>query len=213
MFILIPKLAESDPMTIVQPTFPVLASRLPFGGTLSRTLITAVVGSLAIAVSARIAVPFYPVPLTMQTFVVLALGMALGWRLAAATYAAYLLEGLLGLPVFAGTPEHGIGLAYMVGPTGGYLLGMGLAAMLTGWLAERGWDRTPLTTALAMVAGNAVNYGPGLLWLGTVIGWDKPVLSLGFTPFVVGDLLKIALAAAVMPGLWRLAGTIKEHQA
>ena len=148
--------------------------------------------------------PFYPVPQTMQTLVVLMLGMAYGWRLGAATVLLYLAEGAAGLPVFAGTPEKGIGLAYMAGPTGGYLLGFVLAAGLTGWLAERGWDRNAATTALAMLLGNLAIYAPGLFWLGSLLGWDKPILAWGLSPFVLGELAKLALASLAMPLAWRL---------
>ncbi len=144
---------------------------------LLRQVSFAVVGSLALWLSAKAQVPFYPVPMTMQTLVVLTIGVVAGWRLGAATVALYLIEGALGFPVFAGTPEKGIGLAYMLGPTGGYLVGYLLAAACGGWLAERGWDRGAVTTILAMMAGNVLIYACGLLWLGTLLGWDKPVLA------------------------------------
>jgi len=171
-----------------------------------RYAILAVLGSLLIAVSSKIQVPFYPVPMTMQTLVVLAIGMAYGWRLGGATLLLYLAEGASGLPVFAGTPEKGIGLAYMMGPTGGYLLGFLLAAVMVGWLAERGFDRNVFTAALAMLAGNVLIYAPGVLWLGAVVGWDKPVLEWGLTPFLWGDAFKLALAAVLMPGIWYMLG-------
>ena len=169
-----------------------------------RAVLLALAGSLLLWASAKVQVPFYPVPMTFQTFAVLALGMALGWRLAGAALLLYLAEGALGLPVFAGTPEKGIGLAYMVGPTGGYLLGFVFAAVTCGWLAERGWDRSVLTTALAMLIGNALIYAPGILWLGSIVGWDKPVLEWGLTPFLLGDAAKLALAAILLPAIWRL---------
>jgi len=106
-----------------------------------RLTVLAFIGTLLMAISAKINVPFYPVPMTMQTFVVLSIGMAYGWRLGGATLLLYLAEGAMGLPVFAGTPEKGIGLAYMMGPTGGYLIGFVLAATIVGYLGERGWDR------------------------------------------------------------------------
>ena len=168
-----------------------------------RGAVLACVGTLLLTLSAKIQVPFYPVPMTMQTFVVLALGMAYGWRLGAATLLLYMAEGAMGLPVFAGTPEKGVGLAYMMGGTGGYLLGFVLAATTTGWLAEKGWDRTVLGTASAMLIGNAMIYVPGVLYLGALIGFDKPILALGFTPFLLGDALKLALAATVMPLAWK----------
>src|SRR5690606_21076922 len=148
-------------------------------------------------------IPIGPVPIAMTTFGVLAIGMAYGWRLATATLLLYLAEGALGLPVFAGTPEKGLGLAYMAGPTGGYLLGYLLAAAAVGWLAERGWDRNVLLAALALLAGNALIYVPGLLWLGTLFGWDQPILAWGLTPFLLGDVLKLALVAAGLPLAWK----------
>ena len=169
-----------------------------------RYIILAMVGSLLLAISSKISIPFYPVPVTMQTFVVLTLGMVYGWRLGGATILLYLFEGAIGLPVFQGTPEKGLGLAYMVGPTGGYLIGFFMASMVCGFLAERGWDRSVFQTALAMLAGTAVIYIPGVLWLGFLLGWDKPILEWGFLNFVLSDVAKIALAAGIMPLLWRL---------
>ena len=169
-----------------------------------RFVVLAFAGSLLIAVSSKVQIPFYPVPMTMQTFVILGLSMTLGWRLAGATLALYLLQGMLGLPVFAGSPEKGIGLAYMMGGTGGYLLGFLAAAVTCGWLGEKGWDRNAFKTAAAMFIGNALIYIPGVLWLGVLLGWDKPIIDWGLTPFILGDLTKIALAAAIFPLLWRL---------
>ena len=194
-------------MKTLTPHPDTLAAALWRGAdTLPRSVALALAGSIALCVSARIQVPFYPVPMNMQTFVVLMVGMAFGWRLGAATVLLYLAEGALGLPVFAGTPEKGIGLAYMAGPTGGYLFGFVFAAALTGWLAERGFDRNVMLTAVAMLLGNAVIYIPGLLWLGTVVGWDQPVLAWGLMPFLFGDATKLALAALLMPMLWKLPG-------
>ncbi|MDE2791131.1 MAG: biotin transporter BioY [Paracoccaceae bacterium] len=193
-------------MSNVADTRPTLAQSLWKGGDARwKSLLLAVMGSLALWVSAKIQVPFYPVPITMQTFVVLVVGMAFGWRLGAATVLLYLAEGAVGLPVFAGTPERGIGLAYMTGPTGGYLLGFLLGAIVVGWLGQRGWDRRFTTTLAAMLLGTAVIYPPGLIWLGMAIGWDKPVLDLGLWPFLPGDAFKIVLAALVLPTLWRLS--------
>jgi biotin transport system substrate-specific component len=174
-------------------------------GSLARPLrlaLLALAGTALLTVSAKVQIPFWPVPMTMQTFAVLAIGMAYGWRLGGATLLLYLAEGAAGLPVFAGTPEKGIGIAYMMGGTGGYLLGFVLAAALAGWLAERGWDRSVATTALAMLIGNVVIYVPGLLWLGALFGWDKPILAWGLVPFLAGDLVKLLLAAAAMPLAW-----------
>ena len=117
---------------------------------LARNMVLAVAGSVLLAISSKISIPFYPVPMTMQTLVVLVLGMAFGWKLGGATMVLYLAEGAVGLPVFSGTPEKGVGLAYMMAGTGGYLVGFVFAAMMCGYLAERGWDRNAFTTALAM---------------------------------------------------------------
>lgn len=188
---------------------PTLLERFVGEVPLLQKAVIVVAGSLLLWASAKVQIPFYPVPLTMQTFAVLVIGMTLGWRLGLATVALYLAQGAAGLPVFAGTPEKGIGLAYMMGPTGGYLLGYLPAAALCGWLAERGWDRSVVLTALAMLAGNIVIYLPGLLWLGSMVGWDKPVLAWGMTPFLLGDLLKLGIAAAALPMLWQAVGARK----
>ena len=119
----------------------------------ARMALLAIAGTALLTLSAKIQVPFYPVPMTMQTFAIVVIAMAFGWKLGAATVVLYLLEGAFGLPVFAGTPAKGIGIAYMTGPTGGYLVGFFLAAGLTGWLAQRGWDRNVVTTLAAKVAG------------------------------------------------------------
>lgn len=176
---------------------------------LIRHLILIAAGTIALTVSAKVQIPFWPVPMTTQTFVLLAMSMAYGWRLGAMTVAAYLMVGAFGLPVFAGTPEKGIGLVYMLGTTGGYLLGFLLAAVVMGSLAERGWDRRFSTTALAMLIGNIVIYIPGLLWLGNVIGFDKPILQYGFTPFLLADLAKLVIAAVLFPALWRLVSRLR----
>ena len=164
--------------------------------------LTVIFATILLAISAKIAVPFFPVPMTMQTLVVVGLGLALGSRMAMMAVGLYLIEGALGLPVFSGTPEKGIGVAYMMGPTGGFLLGFLFAAGLTGWLAERGWDRNVFFAFLAALAGAAIIYVPGLLWLGGLIGWDKPVLEFGLYPFILGDIFKAALAALIFPAAW-----------
>ncbi len=189
--------------TLAMTVWPVAGVDRPTARVL-RGVVLAVLGSLLLWASAKIHVPFYPVPMTMQTFVVLALGMAYGWRLGVATVLLYLAEGALGMPVFSGTPEKGLGLAYMAGSTGGYLFGFILAAAASGWLAERGWDRNVATTALAMLVGNVLIYIPGLIWLGILFGWDKPILTWGLTPFILGDVTKVALASAVLPLAWRI---------
>ncbi len=160
-------------------------------------------GSLLLTLSAKISVPFYPVPQTMQTFVVVGLGLTLGPKLGVAAVLLYLGYGVAGLPVFSGTPEKGIGLAYMFGPTGGYLLGFVVAAWVAGKLAQAKWDRSILTAFCAALLASALIYVPGLLWLGSIVGWDKPVLAWGLYPFVLADLVKVVLAAAIFPAVWK----------
>jgi len=195
-------------VTMAARVWPVPTEQSALLKALRQTLL-AVTGSLLIWASAKIQVPFYPVPMTMQTLVILSIGMAYGWRLGAATVLLYLAEGASGLPVFAGTPEKGIGLAYMLGGTGGYLIGFVLAAAATGWLAERGWDRGVGKTLAAMFVGNVLIYIPGILWLGALFGWDKPVLEWGLYPFLLGDVFKMALAAAIVPLVWKAIGDRK----
>ena len=180
-----------------------------------RYLVLALAGSAFVAISAQFQVPLWPVPTTGQTFAVLVVGLVFGPRLGAATLMLYMAEGAIGIPVFA---KFAAGPAVIAGPTGGYIVGFILAAALVGYLAERGWDRRPSTTALAMVIGNIAIYVCGLPWLAlfyagpgaayvasagaeTALG---AALYAGFLPFLVGDALKLALAAAVLPLAWRL---------
>jgi biotin transport system substrate-specific component len=171
-----------------------------------RFVILTVLGTMLLTLSAKVTVPFWPVQMSLQTFAVLALSAALGWRIATATVLLYLVEGALGAPVFQGTPERGIGIAYMMGPTGGYLLGFLAQALIVGHAAET-WARgSILKLGAAMLVSEIVMFALGLAWLGTVIGWDKPVLAFGLYPFVPGDLVKLALAAITVPSLTRMAG-------
>ncbi|MEM9871184.1 MAG: biotin transporter BioY [Pseudomonadota bacterium] len=165
-----------------------------------------VLGVLALAVAAKISVPMWPVPITMGTFAVLTIGAAYGARLGLATILAYMIIGALGFDVFAGSSAEAFGLTYMMGGTGGYLVGYVLATVALGALAQRGWDRSVLWMALAMLVGNVLIYVPGLLWLGQLYGWDKPILAWGLTPFLLGDAIKLALAAAILPAAWTLVG-------
>lgn len=176
----------------------------PGSTTLLKGLVFAVLGSLLLILSAKTKVPIGPVAVTMQVFVVLALGLVLGARLAVATVLLYLAEGAAGLPVFTNTPEKGIGLAYMMGPTGGYLLGFLVAAGVVGWLADRGFSRSIPLAAVAALAGLVAIYVPGLVWLGALLGWDKPILAFGLWPFITVDLVKAALAALLVPATLRL---------
>ena len=161
-------------------------------------------GSLLVALSAQVAIPlpFSPVPITGQTLAALLIGALLGRRLGAVALLLYLAEGAIGLPVFAG---GGVGLARLAGPTGGFLVGLVVAAYLVGALAERGWVRRPATTVLAMLFGNVVIYAFGLTWLARFLGAGQ-VLAAGLLPFIPGDLLKLALAAALLPSGLALLG-------
>jgi biotin transport system substrate-specific component len=187
-------------------TYASLADRLWTGTEGSAALrkgALVVIGSLIVAAAAQVNVPMQPVPMTLQTLAVLAVGAALGARLGLAALVLYAAEAAVGLPVLA---EMKAGLPFLLGPTGGYVLGFVLAAGLVGYLAERGFDRSMPRMAVAMLLGAALIYVPGLLWLsGFVGGFDKAV-TLGFTPFVLGDLVKAAIAAIVFPAVWKLLG-------
>jgi biotin transport system substrate-specific component len=165
-------------------------------------------GSLLIGLSAQLKVvlPFTPVPITGQTFAVLLLGALYGSKRGPATVLTYLALGVIGLPVFAG---GAYGIARLVGPTGGYLVGFLAAAFVVGWLSELGWDRQPWTAAISMSIGSAVIYGAGVLWLSRFVGWEA-VLSTGVLPFLPGDAVKIALATILLPTGWRLIGRFHE---
>jgi biotin transport system substrate-specific component len=163
----------------------------------------AVLGSLAVAAAAQINVPMQPVPMTLQTLAVLSVGAALGARLGVAALVLYAIEAAIGLPVLA---EMKGGLPVLLGPTGGYVLGFIFAAGLVGFLAERGFDRSVLRMTVAMLAGAAVLYIPGLLWLSGFVGGFEKALAFGFTPFLLGDLLKTAIAAIAFPSIWMWLG-------
>ena len=169
------------------------------GLTMAHKVALVIGGSILLALSAHIKVPFYPVPVTMQTMVVLMIGMAFGPRLGFATIMAYLAQGAMGLPVFAG----GAGLAYMAGPTGGYLFGFAVAAIVTGFLAEKGWGKSVGSTALAMVIGNIVIYAFGVTYLSSIVGGFDKAIQFGLAPFIYGDLLKIVIATAALPLAWK----------
>ena len=147
-------------------------------------------GSIALAISAKIKIPFYPVPMTMQTFVVLFLGMIFGYKIGVATVILYLLEGIIGLPVFSNSPERGVGLTYFLGPTMGYLIGFILACFLASFVKEKD---NYLKIFLKLSLSVSVIYILGILWLGNLIGWDKPVIQLGVTPFLPAEITKILL--------------------
>jgi|GEM_PF-30314 len=179
-----------------------LAARLwpvEAGNAVTRAIVLIVAGSLLLTLSAKVQVPFWPVPMTMQTFAVLSIGAAYGSTLGAATVLAYLAQGAVGLPVFA----KGGGLAYMMGPTGGYLLGFLVAAWLVGKLAERGLDRRVPTALAVFLLGDLVIFAFGVGWLASLIGLEK-AWAAGVVPFLPAEALKIALAMAVLPLAWRL---------
>ena len=172
----------------------------------ARLMMLAFGGTVALTVSAKVQVPFYPVPLYLQTLVVLVLGAAYGSRLSSATIALYLLEGALGLPVFAGTPEKGVGLAYMMGPTGGFLAGFLIAAAFVGFCAERGLDRSIAKMLAVMTIGHGLIFACGLGWLAMMIGWPTAYYA-GAEPFLLATVLKTLLAGVLLPGLWMIAPT------
>ena len=169
----------------------------------ARAVLLALVGSAVLTLSARLSVPFWPVPLTMQSLAVLLIGAGFGLRLASATVVLYLLEGAVGLPVFAGTPMHGIGLAYMMGPTGGYLIGFVAAAAIVGFFAERGADRSVPKLLGAMTLGHVVLFGFGYAWLAYLLGKDL-AFTAGVEPFILGTVLKTLLAGLIVPAIWQL---------
>ncbi|MGD1882272.1 MAG: biotin transporter BioY [Paracoccaceae bacterium] len=178
------------------------------GALLARQAIFFVIGVALLAIAAKIRVPMWPVPITMSTFAVLMIGAAYGPRLGLVTMMGYLVVGALGFDVFAGTTAEKNGLNYMLGGTGGYLVGWLLATLALGAFARRGWDRSFVWIAVAMLVGNALIYVPGLLWLNTMSyaqGWDW-TLSNGLTPFLVGDAIKLALAAVLLPLAWKAVG-------
>jgi len=154
-----------------------------------------IAGSAVMALSAKIEMPFWPVPMTLQVLACLTLAGMFGGRLAGAMIGLYLLEGALGLPVFANAPARGVGLAYLVGPTGGYLAGFLIAAIVAGAWIHRG-RLAVLPTVLKMLAGLAIIYGLGVVWLAQFTGWQS-VMAVGVLPFLVGDVIKVLLAAAL----------------
>ena len=164
-------------------------------------------GTLLLTISAKVQVPFYPVPMTLQTLAILLICTAGGVPVGILTIALYLIEGALGLPVFAGTPERGVGLAYMMGPTGGYLVGFLVAAVLLSYGGQRGWDKSVLPCFALMSASIAAIYLCGYLWLGSLIGFNKAFWA-GIAPFVLGDLVKVVLATVSLKLLRRISSRI-----
>ena len=159
-----------------------------------KSLLAIILGSIALTISAKIKIPFYPVPMTMQTFVVLFLGVSLGYKIGLASVGLYLLEGIVGLPVFSNSPEKGVGLIYFTGPTMGYLIGFITASYLASKININ--DNFLLVLTKLTVATSTI-YILGLLWLGTLIGWDKPIFALGAKPFLLAEIFKVVLLALI----------------
>tara|TARA_Y100001958_G_C21122561_1_gene466209 strand:- start:37 stop:588 length:552 start_codon:yes stop_codon:yes gene_type:complete len=151
----------------------------------------ALLGSILLAISSKIKIPFYPVPMTMQTLVVLFIGIAFGWKLGVATISLYLFEGIIGLPVFSGTPEKGLGFVYFTGPTMGYLIGFIVTVYLSGKFT---YDNSLIKNFLKLTFATSFIYFFGIIWLGNLIGWEKPIFKLGAQPFLLAELLKILIA-------------------
>ena len=161
---------------------------------LIKSLVIIFLGSIILTVSAKIKIPFYPIPMTMQTFVVLFLGVSFGYKIALASVSLYLLEGILGLPVFSNSPERGIGLAYFTGPTMGYLIGFLSACFLASLVKE---DDNYFLVFVKLILSVSTIYILGVMWLGTLIGWHKPILELGVMPFLIAEIFKICLLTAI----------------
>tara|TARA_B100001173_G_scaffold265972_1_gene241275 strand:+ start:73 stop:621 length:549 start_codon:yes stop_codon:yes gene_type:complete len=158
-------------------------------------------GSILLTVSSKIKIPFYPVPMTMQTFVVLFLGMSFGYKIGLATVSLYLLEGLIGLPVFSNSPEKGVGIIYFTGPTMGYLIGFLFATFLAGYF---NFKINIFYAFLKLIISVSVIYILGVFWLGNLIGWDKPVIQLGVTPFLLAELFKISILSLLAKKIIKL---------
>ena len=173
---------------------------------IAKVILVAVLGTLLLAISAKIKIPFYPVPMTMQTFVVLFLGITLGPKIGLLTISLYLFEGIFGLPVFAGTPEKGIGFVYFTGPTMGYLIGFLVAVYFSGSFK---YDKGLINTFLKLIFSVSFIYIFGLIWLGTLIGWDKPIFKLGAQPFLLAELFKMLLLLFLTPTLLKAKKLIK----
>ena len=166
-----------------------------------KSLIVIFLGSIILAISAKIKIPFYPVPMTMQTFVVLFLGISFGYKIALSTVGLYLLEGIIGLPVFSNSPEKGVGLAYFTGPTMGYLIGFLLACFLASYIKN---DDNYFMILIKLTFSVSTIYILGILWLGIVIGWDKPILELGVMPFLLAEIFKITLLTILSKKIFKL---------
>ena len=168
--------------------------------------LVAIIGTALITISAKIKIPFYPVPMTMQTFVILLIGVTLGYKMGLTTVGLYLFEGIIGLPVFASSPEKGIGIVYFIGPTMGYLIGFLVAVYFAGLFK---YDKGIINTFLKLIFSVSFIYILGLVWLGALIGWNKPIFKLGAQPFLLAELLKILLLLFLTPMLLKVKKLIK----
>ena len=168
---------------------------------LIKSLLVIIFGSIALTISAKVKIPFYPVPMTMQTFVVLLLGLSFGYKIGLSAVGLYLLEGIAGLPVFSNSPERGIGIVYFTGPTMGYLIGF-LSACYLASLIKLNDSFLKIFFKLTLAVSTVYIFG--FIWLGTLIGWDKPILSLGVTPFLLAELFKITLLSILAKKLVKL---------
>ena len=166
-----------------------------------KLLLIVFLGSIVLAISAKIKIPFYPVPMTMQTFVVLFLGISCGYRVALATIILYLFEGIMGLPVFSNSPEKGVGLVYFTGPTMGYLIGFLFACFLASFVKL---TDNYFLIFIKLILSVSTIYLLGVLWLGTLIGWDKPIFELGVTPFLLAEIFKIVLLTILTKKIYKL---------
>ena len=166
-----------------------------------KSLLVIFLGSIILAISAKVKIPFYPVPMTMQTFVVLFLGISFGYKIALATVGLYLLEGIIGIPVFSNSPERGVGLVYFTGPTMGYLIGFLLACFLASYIKN---DDNYFMILIKLTFSVSTIYILGILWLGIVIGWDKPILELGVMPFLLAEIFKITLLTILSKKIFKL---------
>jgi len=173
---------------------------------IAKVILVAVLGTLLLTISAKIKIPFYPVPMTMQTFVVLFLGITLGPKIGLLTISLYLFEGIAGYPVFANSPEKGIGLVYFTGPTMGYLIGFLIAVYCAGTFK---YDKGLINTFIKLIFSVSFIYICGLIWLGMLIGWDKPIFKLGAEPFLLAELFKMLLLLFLTPTLLKTKKLIK----
>ena len=172
---------------------------------LIKSVLVVILGSIALTISAKIKIPFYPVPMTMQTFVVLFLGVSLGYKIGLASIGLYLFEGILGLPVFSNSPEKGVGLIYFTGPTMGYLIGF----LTAGYLASKVNSKDSFLIVLTkLTIATSTIYILGLLWLGTLIGWDKPIIALGAQPFLLAEVFKVVLLALITKKILKIRNFI-----